>query len=160
MKRISTKPLVFPIMILSALSLALAIYVWAGSQDKGSSSKAGMGGAVLKVTVVGEHQPLDSGSDTKGSETKERQPFGLRVTRITSEDGRELIEMKGVVLEYRDTNKSNDLIKKHASGDTLMIKGNLDLRDKVLEVESFKKVEAPGSDSKESGSPTRGSDTK
>jgi hypothetical protein len=161
MKRMSTmKPLVFPITILSALSLALAVYVWAGSQDKGSSGKAGMDGAVLKVTVVGEHYSLDSGSETKGSETKEGQPFGLKVTRITSDDGRELTEMKGLVLEYRNTNKSRDLIKKHTPGDTLMIKGKLDLREKILEVESFKKVEAPGSDSKDSGSPARGSETK
>lgn len=45
MKRMMpVKPLVFPIMILSALSLALAVYVWAGNHNKGSSSKAGREG--------------------------------------------------------------------------------------------------------------------
>ncbi|GBC83183.1 hypothetical protein HRbin10_02324 [bacterium HR10] len=147
------------VMIL-ALSCAVFVYAQAGSQSKGSSSKGRMDEDVIGVTVEGEQMMLDHGSGTKGSGTKGDHSYGLKVVRAVDQDGRELPELNGQVLTYRDTDKSRELIKKHRQGERLIIKGRLSVEEKMLEVESFAKRDADGSGSRGSGTKRAGSGSK
>ncbi|MBI3949703.1 MAG: hypothetical protein HY314_04520 [Acidobacteria bacterium] len=147
----------FPIMLISALSLTVAVYAQ-GSHSKGSSSKAGMEEDVVRVTVEGIHVILDQGSGTKGSRHKESHFSALKVTKAIDEDGRELTDVEGWTLTL-DTSKSRNLVRV-GKGGKLLVKGTLNLQERVLEVESFKEPDMPGSGSKGSGAKRQGSGSK
>ncbi len=63
----------------------------------------------------------------------------LRVAKAVDKNGKELPEVKGWVLHYLDTEKSQDVLKAH-HGEKLTIKGKIYLQERVLEVDSFKET--------------------
>jgi len=146
----------FPIMLISALSLTVAVYAQ-GSHSKGSSSKAGMEKDIVRVTVEGTYIP-DQGLGTKGSGRKQGPSSALKVIKAIDEDDQELTDVEGWMLTL-DTSKSRNLIKV-GKGGKLLVKGKLNLQKRVLEVESFKEPDMPGSGLKGSGAKGQGSGIK
>jgi thioredoxin-related protein len=71
----------------------------------------------------------------------------LRVTKALA-GGKELSEMKGWVLHYLATDKSQDLINKH-DGENLIVTGKVYPNERVLEVMSYEKAAEPEAKAKE-----------
>ncbi len=96
---------------------------------------------VIRVTVEGTNFCLGCSLKKNKGAGAQCSIFGhkhaLEVTKVVAEDGKELTEMRGWVLHYLETEKSQDLIKKH-HGEKLTITGKVYPRERVIEADSFK----------------------
>ncbi len=98
---------------------------------------------VIKATVEGANFCLGCALKKQKGAAAQCSIFGhkhaLKVTRAVGKDGKELTGMRGWVLHYLETEKSQDLIKQH-HGEELTITGKVYPLERELEVDSFKEV--------------------
>jgi len=97
---------------------------------------------VVKATVEGTNFCLGCALKKQKGAAAQCSIFGhkhtLEVTKAVGEDGKELTGMRGWVLHYLETEKSQEPIKQH-HGEKLTITGKVYPRERTLEVDSFKK---------------------
>jgi hypothetical protein len=110
---------------------------------------------LIKVTVEGEHVGLEENAGSRTKSVKVIPTHGFKVLRAVNKNGEELAGLRGTVLRYQETRKSKNLILDRPDGQKLVIKGKLDPRENVLEVDSVELVEAEGRDVKKQGSGSR-----
>lgn len=145
----------FFLLAMAVLGYPLAVYGQSGSKNEGSSSKT-KDQEALNVTVEGRQVVLTDEEDGSGSkDDPASQKYGIQVTRVVVEGGRELNELHGSVLQYLETRKNKKLIRKFQRGENLIVKGKLrtDNRQHWLEVTTIQLAsptdsEHHGSDSK------------
>ena len=101
--------------------------------------------AVVQASVEGKNFCLGCALKKEKGAKAQCSLYGhkhaLKVSKAVSEDGKELTEMKGWVLHYLETEKSEHLIKEH-HGEKLTIKGKIYPLERVIEVDSFKETKA------------------
>lgn len=142
------------LMLMTLLGFTVAAYGQYGSRSKTRATSFPPSDPVMRVTVEGVHAALN------GSGSSRDRAYVLRVRKAVNQDGRTLTGLKGVSLRYSDTRKSRDLINKVARGERLVITGRLHAATRVLDVDSYKRVEIPERVHRRSTSRRRGSGTK
>ena len=126
---------------------AMAAMCWlsparAGEGQEGKAQMEAPAG-VVKATVEGTNTCVGCALKSKLGAGAQCSTLGhrhaFRVSRVVDADGKELTEMKGWVLHYLDTDKSEELLTKH-HGEKLTITGAIYPQARVLEVGSFDKT--------------------
>jgi YHS domain-containing protein len=127
----------------SLLALVVVIALMlpiAAAQDKTEQPKAK---GVYEATVEGTNFCIGCTLKKREGAIAQCKIFGhrhaLRVAKAVDKNGKELPEVKGWVLHYLDTEKSQDVLKAH-HGEKLTIKGKIYPQERVLEVDSFKET--------------------
>lgn len=98
---------------------------------------------VVKGTVEGTNYCVgcalrsSKGASAQCSTLGHRHAF--RVSRVVDAEGKEMPEMKGWVLHYLDTDKSEELMTKH-HGEKLTLMGKVYPVERVMEVDSYEKT--------------------
>lgn len=132
--------------------VAIGVLAWpviVPAQEAGPRAErrpTGEAPAVVRATVEGTNICLGCTLKKQKGAAAQCSIFGhkhvLKVTKAVQEDSRELRRMRGAVLHYLETQKSQELIKSHHGG-KLTITGKVYPLERVLEVESFKKAATP-----------------
>ena len=91
---------------------------------------------VVKVKVEGIHLEVKENKISRVEGIKTIPSYGLKVKQVLDKKGKEMPEWRGTSVIYLDNKKAKDLIAKHQDGHDLVIKGKLDVKLKLLEVES------------------------
>ena len=127
--------LLLALVVVIALTLPIA-----AAQDKTEQPKAK---GVYEATVEGTNFCIGCTLKKREGAIAQCKIFGhrhaLRVAKAVDKNGKELPEVKGWVLHYLDTEKSQDVLKAH-HGEKLTIKGKIYPQERVLEVDSFKET--------------------
>lgn len=134
--RKKTGPLGLPAMILAVVACVMGISLLVGS-PKSAYDEA------VTVQVKGRLIENDAGSGTKGIEN-----FEFRVSQATTADGRIISNLKNQYLSFLDGKVVRTLVKRYRDGDELILKGNLKIKNRELDVKSFRKAVSAGSDTK------------
>jgi len=133
--------LLLALVVVIALTLPIA-----AAQDKTEQPKAK---GVYEATVEGTNFCIGCTLKKREGAIAQCKIFGhrhaLRVAKAVDKNGKELPEVKGRVLHYLDTEKSQDVLKAH-HGEKLTIKGKIYPQERVLEVDSFKQAEGSASE--------------
>lgn len=131
-------------MLLLASILLAGLVVVNGC--KRSESVALAEADVVKATVEGTNFCLGCALKKQKGAAAQCSIFGhkhaLEVTRAVADDGKDLTGMRGWILHYLETEKSQHLINEH-HGETLTITGKIYTQERVLEVDSLKEAVTP-----------------
>jgi len=130
-------------LMLASILLAGLIVV---DSCKKSGSVARAEADVVKAAVEGTNFCLGCALKKQKGAAAQCSIFGhkhaLEVTKAVGEDGKELTGMRGWVLHYLETEKSQDLIIEH-HGEKLTITGKVYPLERELEVDSFSEDVTP-----------------
>lgn len=138
------------LLAMVAVSLVVVGLVFASGngrqQERGTkvTTPAPPADQTVKASVTGVNVlqvARKNGPATSPGSTTAGRSHALQVITAVI-DGREQPEMKGWVLQYRQTVKGRELIRKH-DGETLIVTGILDPGKRVLEVSSFARAAVP-----------------
>ena len=135
-----TKKKIFGKLLLALVVVIALTLPIAAAQDKTEQPKAK---GVYEATVEGTNFCIGCTLKKREGAIAQCKIFGhrhaLRVAKAVDKNGKELPEVKGWVLHYLDTEKSQDVLKAH-HGEKLTIKGKIYPQERVLEVDSFKET--------------------
>ena len=135
------------LLLVSVVISALILSISAAQTEAGKPCDKGK--SVYEATVEGTNFCVGCTLKKREGAAAQCKIYGhkhaLKVDKAVDKDGKELTRMKGWVLHYLDTEKSQDVLKSH-HGEKLTIKGKVYPKERVLEVNSFKQTESSASE--------------
>jgi len=123
-----------------AIVLAVSLAFTQGCGGKAAEEPTEKLAAAVKVTLTGTNFCLGCALKKEKGAGAQCSTFGhkhaLDVINAVDEDGKELPGLRGWVLHYLETEKSQELITNH-HGETLTINGSVYPLERVLEMDSY-----------------------
>lgn len=120
---------------LALLAAMLAAFSVSTAWAQGSDSKD----KAMKIDVAGELQTVES----NGSKS-----LALKVMQAVDAQGNEVAAMSGQTVKLAADARTRALAAKHSAGTKLIVKGTLNVPEKLLTVMTYKVDDGKGSDNK------------
>ena len=138
-------------VLVCLLTLLLISSSFAGDENDGKK-RCAMGcieGEIEVATITGMNYCFACGLKQEYGSASACKTYGhqhgLKVIKFVDGCGEDKPNYKGVTLHYLSNEKSQPLLKEN-HGETVEVKGKVYIKENVLEVESFKKIEAEKGD--------------